>query len=232
MVPRIRPAHLAPVLVAALLAGCAPQFEATVKLSEITGALATGTPVMVPATLSIPEGSEDTCAEGLADLMRSLNTITPVTAKPSCVEIDGQYYSSFPTQMPVLIAGAEVGEHLAVLEVAPLAADGSGTIALTARMTTSLDAVARLVSGDESAFSLNPELEDPVFSFRIENDAAGTALLTGWYVYADGEPALPDAEIELSPGQSVELVLSDVVSSWLAGARAHRIALVVPAPRS
>lgn len=225
---RLRAVQFAAVLATALLAACAPQFETTVKLSEITGALASGTPVMVPATLSIPEGSEDTCAEGLADLMHSLSTITPVTAKPSCVEIDGQYYSSFPTEMPVLAAGAEPGEHLAVLELAPLA-DGSGAIALVARMTTSLDAVARLVAGNQSGLSLNPELEDPKFSFRIENDAADTARLTGWYVYVDGEPALPDAEIELAPGQSVELVLSDVVSSWLAGARAHRIALVVPA---
>lgn len=222
-------AVLAPIALAAL-AACAPQFETTVRLSEIAGVLASGTPVTVPATLSIPEGSEETCAEGLAEVMRSLATITPVTGKPSCVEIDGQPYSKFPTEMPLLVAGAEPGAYLAALELAPLAADGSGAISLSARMTATLDAVARLVSGDQSALSLSPELEDPTFSFTIVNDTAGAARLNGWYVYADGEPALPDAEIELAPGASVELVVSDVVSSWLAEARAHRVAVLVPPP--
>ena len=61
---------------------------------------------------------------------------------------------------------------------------------------------------------------------RIDNDTGGAATLEPWFAYADGAPALPGAEMPLEAGGSVELVLSDVVSSWLAGANAYRIAVV------
>ncbi|MEX1180663.1 MAG: hypothetical protein WEB63_07630 [Cucumibacter sp.] len=231
----MRPSQVAGIALIALLAACSPQVEATIPLSSLPVALAATRPAALPATLRVPEGSAESCAETLGARQSAVMTIMPVTAKGACVEIADQAYAEFQTLMPVILAGARVpADHLAVLEIEPAPAEAGQSYILSLRLIRTLDEVIEIVSapsGSDTA-SLAPDLEDPKFILHLENDTPTPVGLTPWYVYVDGEPGMPgvDGGFAIAPGQSVELVLSDVVSSYLAGAQAARFASVTLAP--
>lgn len=228
-------AYFAPLGLLAL-AACAPEIEANLYLQDIVEVADTGNGITIDAKLRIPENSEDSCKEGLAELTAKLATITPLKDEGECVASDGNQFSQFTLEMPVLPAGTDDSTHLAVVHVAR--ADGAlgAGLALSLTLTRSLTEVQKALGREDtsgSSVSLGPIAsgnDQPKFIFEFQNDTRDTAKLVPNYLFVDDKPGLPidDDAQSLDRREEVKLVFADVVAAYLAEANTYTFATVYP----
>ncbi len=217
----------------ALIVACAPEIEGRFYMQDIQDVAESGTPVIVPAQLRIPESSKDDCEKGLTDLALKLQNITPISDQGECVEVDNNQFSQFSLDLPIVTADSTLDkDYLVILTVD--GGDGSpGTgITLNLKMNRTLEDVQNAIGrGEDSGIRLSSsEKEHPKFIFTFENDGHDPVGLMPDYVFLDDEPGLPDIKyaVSLDRRESVVITFSDVVAAHIAQARDFTFATVYP----
>lgn len=205
-----------------LLAGCAPEIESGIYVSDVQKVIEGAGPVATPALLRVPQASEDDCKKGLANLIENLKALAPATGKGKCMEQNGDQLAEIETSMILVREGEEAPQpNLFVLEVGELGSGSSLTFRLLKPITEITEALA--ANSDEMQVDFDPAK----FIFRIENDAQGAYELWPNHVFVDGEPGLPDGgPISLDRRNSVEIRFSDVASVYVERANAYGFASI------
>jgi hypothetical protein len=209
-----------------LLAACAPEIESAIYVQDVLTAASGQKALSVPATLRVPQTSQDDCVKGLPRLIESLKTMAPVTGQGKCIEKDGDQLAEIETQMVITVAGAAFDpKNLFVLETSAPGADGS--LPLQFRMTRTLDEIVKVLASEGD---FQTEFDPARFIFEVNNDSKGGISLAGNQVFIDGQPHLPEMEpLTLERRKSVEIVFSDVASEYVSGAKPYRFATITVA---
>jgi hypothetical protein len=222
--------RLLPLLALPLLAACAPEIEATLKVSEIAAVAEGGSPVVVPALIRIPQQGSDECKKGLAALIEKLKALAPVTGEGQCISKDqhgsGTQLAEIETAVQLVPAGTDIAEpNLFVIEAAMT---DEGHTDLTFKMLRPIgDVISALQAENPMQVSFDPS----VFLLRFENDTADKMELLASHVYIDGEPILSEngGGYDLRPNKTVTLQFSDVASSYVEGGNSYYFVTVGPA---
>lgn len=215
--------------VALLAAGCAPEIETRLYMQDLLDALQAEAPLLVPATLRIPESSNDACLEELPVLVEQLTAITPLRDEGTCIEHDGSDFAVFTIDLPILHRGADTEtDYLITVEIAEVE-DGIGAgIALQLSLNQSVASVAEQL--DREGSSPDDKTGYPQITIAIDNDSRDPIGVMPNYVFVDGLPALPGMEsaVSLDRRASVEITFSDVVAGHVAQGRSALFATVYP----
>lgn len=207
-----------------LLAACAPEIESTIYVQDVLDAAAGEGTLSVPAVLRVPQSSEESCLKGLPRLIENLKALAPVSGKGKCIEKNGDQLAEIDTEMAIAADGAEVADrNLLVVDVG--APDAGGGLALSFRLTMTLDEVVKALAADSDAFQV--DFDPARFILAISNDSSGTVLLSGNQVFVGGEPLMPEMEpLVLERRKNVEIVFSDVASEYVSRAQPYRFAAI------
>lgn len=215
-----------------VLAACAPEVEADLYLQDFVEVADTGKTITVDARLRIPENTEDSCKEGVAELAGKLAAFTPLSDQGTCVEVDNNQFSEFTMEMPILPEGTEDAGHLVVMHVARTEDDMGAGLALSVTLNRSMAEVQEAIGRSESSgFTISTgDNDQPKFIFNFQNDTRETAGLLPNYVFVDDEPGLPIAGnmVNLDRRDDVKIVLADVVAAHVAKANSYTFATVYP----
>lgn len=217
----------------ALIAACAPELEGRLYMLDIAEVAETGETLTIPASLRIPESTEEECNKGLEELGRKLADITPVSGDGECVDVNNSQYSQFTIDLPIVRADAALeGSYLAVLTIAETSDDLGPGLTLTLGMSRSLEDVQDAIGrGEGNGFTLSADdREQPRFIFTFENDSRDPVALMPNFVFVNDAPGLPGAAepLMLERRESVEIVFSDVMAAHIAAANAFAFATVYP----
>ena len=220
---------IATLLALPLLAACAPEIESTIYLADVQAAIDKGEPVTVPALLRIPQGGEDDCKKGLADLVEKLKAFAPVTGKAQCISKDqhgsGTQLAEIETQVQIVPAGKEIAQpNLFAIEAATT---DEGRTDLTFKM---LKPVADVIKALTPPDAMSVDLDPSFFILHLSNDSAGPVEVTTSTVYVDGKPVVPEnAEpITIERRGDIEIRFSDVASSYVEAGNSYFFATIGP----
>ncbi|MEO6012027.1 MAG: hypothetical protein ABIQ30_00365 [Devosia sp.] len=211
-----------------LLAACAPEVESTIYLADVQKAVDTGAAISVPAVLRIPQGGEDECKKGLADLVERLKALAPVTGKSQCISKDqhgqGTQLAEIETQLQIVPAGTEVAQpNLFVLEAATT---DEGRLDLTLKM---LKPIGDVISALQAENPAQVEFDPSFFILHINNDTDHTVELSTAEVFVDKKSSLAnDGPVSIERRGSVEIQFSDVASSFVEAGNSYYFGTVGP----
>jgi hypothetical protein len=211
-----------------LLAACAPEVESTIYLADVLNAAESGQAVSVPAVLRVPQGGEDECKEGLADLIEKLSALAPTTGKGQCISKDqhgqGTQLAEIETELKIVPAGAEVEEpNLFVLEVATT---DDGRADLTLKMLQPIDAVVKALQAENAA---GVEFDPSFFLLTLQNDTDEGVEVSVNHVFVDGKSSLEsEGTVSLARRGELKIQFSDVASSFVEQGNSYWFATVGP----
>lgn len=206
-----------------LLAACAPEIESTIYMQDVLTVASEQKALSVPATLRVPQSSQEDCIKGLPRLVESLKTLAPVSGLGKCIEKDGDQLAEIETEMAITVPGALFDpKNLFILETGMPDADGS--IPLQFRLTRTLDEIVEVLAAEGE---FQTEFDPARFILTVNNDSPGSVRLAGNQVFVDGQPHLPEMEpLTLERRKSVEIVFSDVASEYVSDANPYRFATI------
>ena len=208
-----------------LLAACAPEVETTINLSDVQKVLASGTALAAPATLRIPQSSEDDCKKGLADLIAKVKAMAPVSGPGQCVERNGDELAEINTAIQIVTPKSNVDPvNLLALNAAP---DADGNIALSVHVLKPLGDVVKALMPDSG---VSVTLDPTRFTVHVNNDLAADVDALPGEVFVDGTPHLAvDPPLTIAARQSIEIRFNDVAASFLEKGNAYQfIAAALP----
>ena len=210
-----------------LLAACAPEVESSIYVQDIEQAATTGEALSVPALLRIPQSSKDACEKGLGQLIENLKTLAPTTGKGRCIEKSNNQstdqLAEIETEMVIAHPTATFDtRNLLLLEVQP---QNETTYDLTFRLLKSIEEIVKVLAANSD--ELTAEFDPARFTFTLNNDSKGSIDLLPNHVFVDGEPGLAELGAQtLERRKTVEIVFSDVASSYVEKANGYRFATV------
>jgi hypothetical protein len=218
---------LALVALPLLLAACAPEVESSIYIQDIAQAASTGEALSVPAILRIPQSSKEACEKGLDRLIENFKTLAPTTGKGKCIEKSNNrstdQLAEIETEMVIATPNAAFdAQNLLLLEVKP---QDETTYDLTFRLLRPIEEIVKVLATNSD--ELQAEFDPARFIFTLNNDSRGTIELAPNHVFVDGEPGLPElAPQTLERRKAVEIVFSDVASSYVEKANGYHFATV------
>ena len=225
----MKPKAIVALLGLPLIAACAPEIEATIRVTEVEGVVESGQSKSVPAILRVPQGSEDGCNEGLDKLIENLATLAPVSGKGRCIEEDGDTLAEIETEM--VIASPDSGydvRNLFVLTATPTDPEAL-TFELSLALTQPLEDIVKVLATDSD--QLQVDFDPAKFIFTLTNDAGWSVDIRGQTVFFDGRPALPEMiPPTVPPNSSVEITFSDVASVYAEEANPYHFATLYLPP--
>jgi hypothetical protein len=200
---------LASLLVLPLLAACSPQLTSTLNLTDLEKVAQSGIALSTPATLLIPEPSEDDCSKGLGELVAKFQTIANITDGGKCIDQGGDEYAQLQTSVAIVSADAKLGpKDLFVVEVGK--PDGQNNIPLTFVMQKTVKEIQVVVSPD----STDTDFDPAQFIFQLNNDGTDTATVTPAEVFIENDPHPANGgPITIDASAQVDIKLSDVASA-------------------
>jgi hypothetical protein len=210
-----------------LLAACAPELESSIYVADVEQAATSGQAVSVPALLRIPQSSKEACEKGLARLIENLRTLAPTNGKGKCVEkstsTSTDQLAEIETEMVIATATASFDEkNLLLLEVKP---HDETTYDLSFRLLKPIADVVKVLATNSD--ELQVELDPAKFIFTLNNDSKGSIALLPNHVFVDGQPGLAELGGQtLERRKEVEIVFSDVASSYVEKANGYHFATV------
>lgn len=211
-----------------LLAACAPEVESTIYLADVVNAAQSGEAVSVPAVLRVPQGGEEECKKGLADLIAKLAALAPTTGKGQCISKDqhgsGTQLAEIETQLQIVPAGTDVEEpNLFVLEVANT---DEGRADLTLKMLKPIDEVIKALQAENPA---QVEFDPSFFLLTLNNDTDDSVEIAVNHLFVDGKSSLEgEGMVSLDRRGEVKLQFSDVASSFVEQGNSYWFATVGP----
>jgi hypothetical protein len=215
---------VATLLALPLLAACAPQVESTVHLSDVQKVLATGNAIATPATLRIPQPSEDDCKTDLDKLVEKLRALAPIEGTPTCIEQGGDEFIEAITAIQIITPTSKIPyANLLALDLQP---DADGNIAMSLDVLRKVDDVAEKLTGDSASLSLDPTK----FIISIDNDTGADVDALPGEVMLDGKPHLAiDPPITIGKGSKIEIGFNDVAIAYLEDGHAYQfVAAALP----
>ncbi len=226
----MKPKILALAALPLLLAACAPEVESSIYVQDIEQAATTGEALSVPAILRIPQSSKEACEKGLSRLIENLKTLAPTSGKAKCIEKSNNrstdQLAEIETEMVIATPTAPFdARNLLLLEVTP---QDETTYDLTFRLLRPIDEIVKVMATNSD--ELQAEFDPARFLFTLNNDSRGTIELTPNHVFVDGEPGLSELGRQtLERRKAVEIVFSDVASSYVEKANGYHFATVTVA---
>jgi hypothetical protein len=210
-----------------LLAACAPEIESTVRLSDVLKVAYDGKAFFVPAVLRVPQGSEDSCNKGLANLITNLGYLAPVTGAGSCIQKDGDQLAEIETSM--LVANIDSEQPDKSLFVLAVSSVDEVTYDLSFVLNQPIDEIVMALAANSD--EMQADLDPAIFTFTLTNDAENAFGVSGYTVFIDEQPSLPDTTpVTLAPNTSAKLVFSDVASAYAEVGNKYTFARITEAP--
>ena len=210
-----------------LLAACAPEVESSIYVQDIEQAGTSGEALSVPALLRIPQSSKEACEKGLQNLIKNLATLAPTNGKGKCIEKSNSQstdqLAEIETEMVIAHPSATFdAQNLLLLEVMP---QDETTYDLTFRLLKPIDEIVKVLAANSD--ELTAEFDPARFIFTLNNDSRGSIDLLPNQVFVDEQPGLPELGAQtLERRKAVEIVFSDVASSYVEKANSYRFATV------
>lgn len=218
---------LALLVLPLLLAACAPELESSIYVADVVQAATSGEALSVPALLRVPQSSKEACEQGLARLIENLQTLAPSNGKGKCIEkstsTSTDQLAEIETEMVIASASASFDDkNLLLLEVKQ---QDETSYDLSFRLLRPIDEITKVLATNSD--ELQAEFDTARFIFTLNNDSKGSIELLPNHVFVDGQPGLPELGPQtLERRRQVEIVFSDVASSYVEKGNSYRFATV------
>lgn len=192
------------------LAAC----QQDLALDLTTSALDPAHPQPVAATLVLDTGSRDKCAEHGRAIAEALAKGLDALSFLGCSEMGMNTVARFTFTIPVLTGTAADVKPTTALYI--LTADVP-VLGRTVALKRNQDRVDTIIQAMPSAVQSNAEDFAPAITTQLRNDGTKPVTLTIAGVFVNGDPHQLAANVALTPGQMVEIRLSDVGNAAFRG---------------
>lgn len=194
-----------------VLVGC--DFHASIDLSfsHVMRVLRSKAESGIPsrAVIRLEMASSESCEEKKSRVGEILSRYYGAPESLICKE---QNFSSFlEATVPLNVSrrGGELNDRITAIQLDETA-EG-----IEIRVAMDRGSFERMQKEMEEAFFQKPEVKDLSLNLRFHNDARQTLISSTKFVYVDNRPLPMESKVNLDPGRTVEIRLSDVARDYV-----------------
>ncbi|MCB1139225.1 MAG: hypothetical protein KDK23_10740 [Leptospiraceae bacterium] len=193
------------------LGGCDFQAYIDLSFSHVMRVLQwkAGSAIPSRALIRIQMASEEGCEQDKSRVAEILSRYYGVPESLLCKEEGLSIYLEATVPLNVSRRSGEINKKITAIQLEETA-DG-----IEIRVAMDRGSFERMQNEMEEVFFRKPEVNDLSLILRFRNDTRQTLISTAKFVYVDDRPLPMESKVNLDPGRTVEIRLSDVARDYV-----------------